>query len=58
MMVLKLKISACMLPVGISIAVHRRFSLLDFLQGAARMLWLAYALGTRAELWFGHGCSG
>ena len=24
----------------------------------ARMLWLAYALGTRTELWFGHGCSG
>ena len=24
----------------------------------AWMLWLAYALGTRAELWFGHGCSG
>ena len=22
------------------------------------MLWLAYALGTRTELWFGHGCSG
>ena len=24
----------------------------------AWMLWSAYALGTRAELWFGHGCSG
>ena len=24
----------------------------------AWMLWLAYALGTRTELWFGHGCSG
>ena len=24
----------------------------------AWMHWLAYALGTRAELWFGHGCSG
>ena len=58
MMVLKLKISACMPPVDISIAVHSRFSLLDFLQKAARMLWLAYALGTRTELWFGHGCSG
>ena len=22
------------------------------------MLWLAYALGTRTELWFGHGCTG
>ena len=22
------------------------------------MLWSAYALGTRSELWFGHGCSG
>ena len=22
------------------------------------MLWPAYALGTRTELWFGHGCSG
>ena len=22
------------------------------------MLWSAYALGTRPELWFGHGCSG
>ena len=21
-------------------------------------LWSAYALGTRRELWFGHGCSG
>ena len=24
----------------------------------AWMLWSAYALGTRRELWFGHGCSG
>ena len=24
----------------------------------AWMLWSAYALGTRSELWFGHGCSG
>ena len=24
----------------------------------AWMLWSAYALGTRTELWFGHGCSG
>ena len=24
----------------------------------AWMLWSPYALGTRAELWFGHGCSG
>ena len=24
----------------------------------AWMLWLAYALGTREELWFGHRCSG
>ena len=24
----------------------------------AWMLWLAYALQTRKELWFGHGCSG
>ena len=24
----------------------------------AWMLWPAYALGTRTELWFGHGCSG
>ena len=24
----------------------------------AWMLWLPYALGTRTELWFGHGCSG
>ena len=24
----------------------------------AWMLWSSYALGTRAELWFGHGCSG
>ena len=24
----------------------------------AWMLWLAYAGGTRTELWFGHGCSG
>ena len=24
----------------------------------AWMLWLAYALGTQKELWFGHGCSG
>ena len=24
----------------------------------ARMLWSPYALGTRAEIWFGHGCSG
>ena len=24
----------------------------------AWMLWLAYALRTRTELWFGHGCSG
>ena len=24
----------------------------------ALMLWSAYALGTRTELWFGHGCSG
>ena len=24
----------------------------------AWMLWLAYALGTRTELWFWHGCSG
>ena len=23
----------------------------------AWMLWWAYALGTRTELWFGHGCS-
>ena len=22
------------------------------------MIWLPYALGTRTELWFGHGCSG
>ena len=24
----------------------------------ACMLWSSYALGTRMELWFGHGCSG
>ena len=24
----------------------------------AWMLWSAYALGTRTELWLGHGCSG
>ena len=24
----------------------------------AWMLWSPYALGTRTELWFGHGCSG
>ena len=24
----------------------------------AWMLWSPYALGTRAEIWFGHGCSG
>ena len=24
----------------------------------AWMLWSSYALGTRTELWFGHGCSG
>ena len=24
----------------------------------AWMLWILYALGTRTELWFGHGCSG
>ena len=24
----------------------------------AWMLWEPYALGTRTELWFGHGCSG
>ena len=24
----------------------------------ACMLWSPYALGTRTELWFGHGCSG
>ena len=24
----------------------------------AWMLWSAYALGTRTDLWFGHGCSG
>ena len=57
-MVLKLKINACMPPVHFSIAVHSTFSLLDFLQDAARMLWLAYTLGTRTELWFGRGCSG
>ena len=25
---------------------------------SAWMLWSSYALGTRTELWFGHGCSG
>ena len=28
------------------------------IRAQAWMLWLAYALGTRTELWFGHGCSG
>ena len=28
------------------------------IMGWAWMLWSAYALGRRTELWFGHGCSG
>ena len=37
---------------------NRTHAKMNALMDRACMLWSAHALGTRTELWFGHGCSG
>ena len=53
MMVFKLKTGACMPPVHISIAVHSRFLLLEFLQEAA-IIYLLASLGDRPRAYCYH----